>query len=181
MKKIALIGVGNILFFDEGVGCYAAKYMQENFDFPMPIEVVEGGTLGFKLMDYFQEYDRVVLVDTLSVDDAPGSIYHLPADTLLGLGNYRQTAHEVEVVEMLETCSLLGSMAEVSVVGIVPEDIEKVEFGLSATVTKAFSKLVDEIVIVLKESGVDVVQKEKLITLEQLIENYRNPVHPELV
>jgi hydrogenase maturation protease len=48
-------------------------------------------------MSYYQDYDRVLILDALTIDDEVGAIYNLPAQELLGLGSYKQTAHEVEV------------------------------------------------------------------------------------
>ena len=59
----------------------------------------------------------------MSIEDEVGSIYRLPSDVLLGLGTYRKTAHEVEIVEMLEIVSVLDSYANVTIIGIIPKDI----------------------------------------------------------
>ncbi|QDF28599.1 HyaD/HybD family hydrogenase maturation endopeptidase [Halarcobacter anaerophilus] len=141
MKNI-LIGVGNVLFKDEGVGIYASKYLQKNFDFGEELEIIEGGTLGFKLMTYFQEYDNVIILDTVSIEDKAGEIYRLPSDVLLGLGQYRKTAHEVEIVEMLEICSVLEKHAEVTILGIIPEDIQSVEIGLTQNIENRFDEYI---------------------------------------
>ena len=102
-KKNIVIGVGNMLFKDEGIGIYASEYISQNYEFDdKDLEIIDGGTLGFKLMAYFQEYDNVIILDTVSIEDEVGGIYRLPSDVLLGLGTYRKTAHEVEIVEMLE-------------------------------------------------------------------------------
>ena len=97
MKNTIIIGVGNMLFKDEGIGIYASEYIKQNYDFDEDLEIIDGGTLGFKLMAYFQEYDNVIILDTVSIEDEVGGIYRLPSDVLLGLGNYRKTAHEVEI------------------------------------------------------------------------------------
>lgn len=141
MKNI-IIGVGNLLFKDEGVGLYAAKYLQENFEFDEDLEIMEGGTLGFKLMTYFQEYDNVIILDTVSIEDKAGEMYRLPSEVLLGLGQYRKTAHEVEIVEMLEICSVLDKHAEVTILGIIPEDIVSVEIGLTKTIEDKFEDFI---------------------------------------
>lgn len=145
IKDTIVIGVGNILFRDEGVGVYAANYLRSNYDFSPSLEIIDGATLGFRLMSYFQEYKRIYIIDTISIDDKPGTIYKVPAEELLGLGTYRQTAHEVEIVEMLEICSLLDSMAEVVIFGIIPKDIESVEIDLSDELKSSFPALIDEI------------------------------------
>ncbi len=172
--KIAVIGIGNILFQDEGAGVYAATYLAKNYSFAPAIEIIDGGTLGFKLMRYYQEYDKIIIIDTVSIEDAPGSIYNLPSDALMGLGSYRKTAHEVEVVEMLEICSLLESMARVHVVGIVPEDIESVGIGLTKSMHDNFQNLIDEVLEELKKDSV-VPHLHNNISLDEIILNYANP------
>ncbi|NPA81023.1 MAG: hydrogenase maturation protease [Epsilonproteobacteria bacterium] len=174
MEKIAVIGIGNILFKDEGVGVYAAKYLKENFSFSPSIEIVDGGTLGFKLMGYYQTYDKVIILDTVSIEDEPGSVYNLPSEVLMGLGSYRKTAHEVEVLEMLEICSMLDKMAKVNVIGIVPKDIESVKIDLSEDMKRNFLSLVNEAVKEIERAGIEVREKSKT-SLEDIIENYNNP------
>ena len=138
-KKNIVIGVGNMLFKDEGIGIYAAEYISQNYKFDdKDLEIIDGGTLGFKLMTYFQEYDNVIILDTVSIEDEVGSIYRLPSDVLLGLGTYRKTAHEVEIVEMLEIVSVLDSYANVTIIGIIPKDIISVGIGLTATMEDKF-------------------------------------------
>ena len=135
--KIALIGAGTVIYQDEGVGVFATKYIENNYTFNQDITIVDGGVLGFQLMTYYQEFDKVIILDTITMDDKVGSIYNLPSEELLGLGSYKQTAHEVEIVEMLEICSLLEKMAIVSIIGIVPKDIETVGVGLTLIVVIA--------------------------------------------
>ena len=142
-KRNIVIGVGNMLFKDEGIGIYAAEYISQNYEFDdKDLEIIDGGTLGFKLMTYFQEYDNVIILDTVSIEDKVGDIYRLPSDVLLGLGNYRKTAHEVEIVEMLEIVSVLDSHANVTIIGIIPEDIISVEIGLTQSMENRFEEFI---------------------------------------
>jgi len=177
VKSIVIVGIGNILFQDEGIGCYAGRYLEENYDFSQPVEIIDGGTLGFKLMTYYQSHDRVIIIDTVSIDDVPGSVHNLPADALMALGAQRQTAHEVEVVEMLEICSLLDRMAEVSVVGMVPEDIVSVNIGVTQTVKRAFPSLIAEMINELRAAGVGVTPKAEQMSLDAIIDAYNAPTH----
>ncbi len=116
--------------------------------------LVDGGVLGFGLMSYYQDYDRVLILDALTIDDEVGAIYNLPAQELLGLGSYKQTAHEVEVAEMLEICSLLEKMAQVSIIGIVPKDIQSVNVGLSDELKAKFYDFIEAIMAELSHSNV---------------------------
>ncbi len=172
--KTAVIGIGNILFKDEGVGVYASKYISENFCFDKKVDIIDGGTLGFKLMRYYQEYDKVVILDTVSIEDEPGSVYNLPSKALLGLGSYRKTAHEVEVVEMLEICSFLEKMAKVNIIGIVPKDITSVEIDLTKEIKNSFLAFVNEAIRELEREGINSFQKSGK-DLDMIIREYANP------
>ncbi|MBD3841871.1 MAG: HyaD/HybD family hydrogenase maturation endopeptidase [Campylobacterales bacterium] len=172
--KIAIVGAGTIIYQDEGIGVYAAKYLEKNYEFDGDVTIVDGGVLGFHLMCYYQEYDKVIILDTITMDDDVGSIYNIPSQELLGLGSYKQTAHEVEIVEMLEICSLLEKMADVNIVGIVPEDIQSVNINLTATMKEKFPNMIQTAISEL-EKDVKVTQKNTYTPLEAIIDTYANP------
>jgi len=175
--KTAIIGAGTVIFNDEGVGVYAQKYLEQNYKFDGDITFVDGGVLGFKLMTYYQEYDKVIILDTITMnDDVAGSIYNLPADELMGLGSYKQTAHEVEIVEMLEICSLLENMADTNIIGIVPDDIATVKVSLSDTLKNEFPNFIKVALDELEKSGIKYEKNKDIISLEQIINSYANPV-----
>jgi hydrogenase maturation protease len=175
MSNIAVIGVGNILFSDDGIGVYAAKYLETNYCFEPEIDIIDGGTLGFNLMHYFHEYDHVFILDTLSIDEAAGSIYHLPSDVLLGLGDTRKTVHEVEVTQMIELASLMDARADIGVLGIIPSDIQTVAMDLSSIAKDHFGIFIQTILSVLEESGINAMQKDPIVVLGEILESYRDP------
>jgi hydrogenase maturation protease len=170
MKKIIILGIGNILFKDEGVGVYASRYLKKNYLFSSNIEIVDGGTFGLELLRFCQEYDKVIILDTISIKDKAGVIYSLPSDELVGLGSCRGTAHEVEVVQVLEICSMLDFESEVLVIGIVPKDIQSVEIGLSDEVRLNFPLFIDEVVKEVKKTGLKAVLCENVLPLNSIIE-----------
>lgn len=174
-KTTAIVGAGTIIFKDEGIGVYAQSYIDHNYDFEDEVEIVDGGVLGFQLMTYYQEYDNVLILDTITMDDDAGAIYSIPASELLGLGSYKQNAHEVEIVEMLEICSLLEKMADVHIVGIVPEDIESVDIGLSAAMEEKFESFVETGMKQLEQMGVKFQTKQNRTSLSDIILQYNNP------
>ena len=173
--KIAIVGAGTIIYQDEGVGVYASKYFEENFTFVDDVTLVDGGVLGFQLMTYYQDYDKVIILDTITMDDDVGSIYNLPSEELLGLGSYKQTAHEVEIIEMLEICSLLERMADVNIIGIVPKDIASVNIGLTDEMKSQFDNLIEAAVDELDKSGIKYKRNPQPVMLDAIIEHYANP------
>lgn len=137
--KTIVIGVGNTLFKDDGIGVYAASYLKNNYAFSPHLEILDGGTMGLNLIGYLQAYEQVVILDTLSIDDEPGKLYRIPGEAFHGLGAQRNTAHEVEIIQMLEAGALYDLKARVTILGIVPEDITSVSIGLSSALEKQFS------------------------------------------
>lgn len=175
MNSIAVIGVGNILFTDDGLGVYAAKYLESNYRFEPSIDIIDGGTLGFNLMRYFTHYDQVIILDTLSIDEAAGTVYHLPSEVLLGLGDTRKTVHEVEVTQMIELASLMDEKTRISVLGIIPWDIHTVAIDLSPTVKEQFAPFIQTLLTIVEETGIIVTPNDDLRSLDEIIESYRDP------
>jgi len=171
-----VVGAGNVLFHDEGVGIFAQRFLDENYNFSGDVTIVDGGVLGFQLMTYYQDYDRVLILDTITMhNDEAGSIYAIPAQELLGLGSYKQNAHEVEIVEMLEICSLLDKMADVTIVGIVPQDIIDVKTDLTPRIRANFDNFIKTAIGELEKMGIEVSQKADTKTLDEIIDMYQNP------
>ncbi|MEA3354770.1 MAG: hydrogenase maturation protease [Campylobacterota bacterium] len=160
MSKDIVIGIGNILFSDDGIGVFTAKVLKEHFSFSKEIDIVDGGTLGIGLVNYFSDYDNVLILDTISLDDEIGAIYSFPSNKLLNLDGFKNTTHEVEVVDMLRSSSLLENCAKVTVCAIVPNDIETVSIGLSCEFEDFFPSFLDAAVDEIEKLGVEVIKKD---------------------
>jgi hydrogenase maturation protease len=159
MAKNIVIGIGNLLFCDDGIGVIAASYLKRNFEYEPKLEIIDGGTLGLNLIEYFVDYDNVFIIDTISTCEEVGSIYKIPSDELLGGGRYKNTAHEVEVIQMLEICELYDKKAEITIFGIVPQDINSMEIGLSKKLIDKFDMLIETIIKNIGELDIRVTKK----------------------
>jgi len=175
--KIALIGIGNIMFHDEGLGAYLVKYIEENYESDPHLTIVEGGTLGFTLMTYYQEYDKVIVVGTGSKEGPVGTIASENAQEVMANEDAtRKTANEVEITMMIEICSFHEEMGEVQLITMVPEDIIDVRNGLTDSVLSHMPKLVDATLEELENSGIKL--KRSLgsqVSFETIIDGYANP------
>ena len=176
-KKIALIGSGNAFFKDEGVGLYAAKYIKENYFFePNIVEIVDGGTLGFKLMPLLQEFEEVIIVNTASDESKKvGEITLKNRDEFLEGALIKKTANEVEIAEMLQICSLSERMANVQVISIVPKDIISVSVSLSKELQSAWEAYIQTIIKTIENLDVKVQQKKESFSLEETLYIFENP------
>jgi hydrogenase maturation protease len=175
-EKIALIGIGNIMFHDEGLGAYLIKYIEENYEAHPKLTIVEGGTLGFTLMTYYQEYDKIIVVGTGSKEGGVGAISSENAEEVMANENAtRKTANEVEITMMIEICSFHEDMGEVQLITMTPQDIIDVKNGMTPEALSHMPKLVDATLNELASSGIELKRNSKNISFEEIIDFYANP------
>ena len=175
-KKVALIGSGNAFFKDEGIGLYAAKYIKENYIFTPEIEVVDGGTLGFKLMPLLQEFEEVIIINTASDESREvGEISVKTTDQFLDGTLVKKTANEVEIAEMLQICSLSQNMAQTTVISIVPSDIMAVEVALSEELRDLWNLYIKTVIDKIESLNIEIVKKTKQATLDDILNIFANP------
>ena len=175
-KRVALIGSGNAFFKDEGAGLYAVKYLKENYTFSPAIEIVDGGTLGFKLMPLLLEFDEVIIVNTASDETKEaGAISIKTTDEFLDGTLIKKTANEVEIAEMLQICSLTEVMAQTTVISIVPKDIIAVEVALTPELTSAWQNYIHATIQTIESLGTEVLKNEQEVPLEEILSIFANP------
>ncbi len=176
-RRIFVLGIGNLLEKDDGIGVYATAYMARNFTCNPHVEFINGGVEGINLLNTFLECDEMIVLDTIMLEDAPGSIYNIPSDKLAGLGVNSGGAHEVGVLQVMEMIELLGhTMPKTHVIGIIPQEIT-FEIGLSETLNETAEAFINTAMAQLRSSGVEVTRKSPEIALHTIIEHFR---HPEL-
>jgi len=175
-KKVALIGSGNVFFKDEGIGLYVVKYIKENYTFTPEIDIVDGGTLGFKLMPLLQEFDEVIIANTASDENKKvGDISIKTTNEFLDGSLIKKTANEVEIAEMLQICSLSEIMAETTVISIVPNDIITVEVGLSKELKEFWLRYIDVVISKIESVGIKVSKADKEFSIDKILDIFANP------
>jgi len=175
-KTIALIGSGNVFFKDEGIGLYGVKYLKENYTFTPNVEIVDGGTLGFKLMPLLQEFDEVIIINTSSDEtQTPCDITVKTTDEFLDGALVKKTANEVEIAEMLQICSMSEHVANTTVVSIVPKDIISVEVELSDEIKNVWEDYIATTIKVLNDLGVSLKKNSKELSLNEILNIFANP------
>lgn len=131
-KKALVLGIGNILMRDDGVGVRSVEAFERLYSTGNEIECLDGGTAGAKLADILSGFTYLVIVDAIKDGRQPGAIRHLKSDDILKNDTALTTAHGVGVRELLALAAFEGRAPETSVIGIVPE---KVCPGLTLTDT----------------------------------------------
>jgi hydrogenase maturation protease len=122
-KRALVLGVGNILLRDEGLGVRATEYIKDHFSFPPEVSVIDGGTGGLTLLKLLKDYDPVIILDAVASRSSPGTLYRIPASELPKAPPLMSTAHQLGVKELLSLASLEGYDPEVVIIGMEPLDM----------------------------------------------------------
>ncbi|MCR4941359.1 MAG: HyaD/HybD family hydrogenase maturation endopeptidase [Campylobacter sp.] len=133
--KILVLGIGNVMFGDEGVGVHFVNMLRQNYSFSHEsdeLDFVDGGTLAMTLSPIITSADKVVVVDCISADDAvAGDAFFFDYDAIPPKLSWSGSAHEVEMLETLQFIELSGDLPPTKILAIIPTRIEPMCFSLS--------------------------------------------------
>jgi hydrogenase maturation protease len=122
-KKIIVLGVGNLLLRDEGVGIHAIKELEKEC-FPAQVKIVDGGTGGIDLLFWLEEADYAIIIDCVKAEATPGTIFYFPVTELdLSTSGQITSLHEVNLNEFLLLAKKLGKLPPTVIYGIQPAEI----------------------------------------------------------
>lgn len=147
-SQITILGVGNILYRDEGVGVRAVERIAARYDFPDHIVPLDGGVLGVNLMGVISQADKLIVIDAVYNGGQPGDLHRLVGEQIPKRIVAKNSLHQVDLLEALTLCSAIDKNPETVIVGIEPQDIETLEVELTPLIA---SRLDDLIAMALKE------------------------------
>ncbi len=159
-SRILVLGIGNILLRDEGVGVHAVNRFRELYSAPASVEIIDGGTMGLDLMPYFEGKTHVVVVDAVRGNgEPPGTISRFSGSGVLGFLGERISPHQIGLSDLL-ACTAVGSQLPEHIVllGIVPESLET-GLEMSLTVQGKLDEIVGLLYNELKAAGATPVPK----------------------
>lgn len=145
MKAIKIIGIGNILMKDEGIGVAVIEELK-GLSLPGDVELIDGGTSGLGLFEYLKEGDYAIIIDCVDFKAQAGTVIKFkPDDVNMRNNNLRLSLHECNLVDVLNLTKALGIDCDVTVFGVQPQEI-KPEIGLSAVLKDSIPKVANGIV-----------------------------------
>lgn len=118
-----VIGLGNPLMGDDGLGIAAAQRLSE-WELPEDVQVVDGGTWGLNLLPVIEDAERVILVDAVDVGEAPGTLVRLPRERLPKYLATKISPHEVDLRDVLALAELRRTLPEdTTAIGLQPQTV----------------------------------------------------------
>jgi hydrogenase maturation protease len=153
-SEIALMGLGNILLRDEGVGVHVLNRIKEQYTFSPPVQLIDGGTLGFALLPFFEDCGRILIVDAVDFGKEPGHIEAMEDDHIPSVFLPKLSVHHIGLCDVLFAAKLMGIKPEkICLVGIQPGSID-VGLEMTETIKSALGDLTGLIIMKLKEWNV---------------------------
>ncbi len=120
MSSIAVIGLGNTLLGDEGFGVHLINDLKSKYVFSDNVKILDGGTIGFLLIEHFLENNYLIFIDAIRANDKPGSIYKFNVKQLPPNITFVSSIHEIGLGDILGHVALMGLERETIVIGIEP-------------------------------------------------------------
>jgi hydrogenase maturation protease len=153
-RRIGVLGIGNVLMGDDGVGPYTVKMLEARYKFPKQVELQDVGTPGLGITSVFSEYDAVILIDAVNAKKNPGEVKVYRKDELVQVPlKQRISPHDPALVEALLFAELSGKCPkEVLLVGVVPEACE-LKCELSAAVQAGVEAAIGMVLTELEQLG----------------------------
>ena len=151
--RILVMGVGNILFTDEGLGVRVIEALEETYAFSDNVELYDGGTLGMRLMDPIMNSDYLIVVDAVLGDGEPGSVYRLKDDDLRKSLAFKNSMHQTDLIDTLIYCDIAGHRPDAVVVGIEPYDFQTMAVELSGPIKEKLPQIMEEVVAEICKAG----------------------------
>ncbi|MBI5132785.1 MAG: HyaD/HybD family hydrogenase maturation endopeptidase [Rhodopseudomonas palustris] len=124
--RILILGIGNILWADEGFGVRAVEAFHRAFEVPDNVTVLDGGTQGLYLVNFLQDHDHLLVFDAIDYGLPPGTLKRIDGDEVPKFtGAKKMSLHQTGFQEVLSAADLLGAAPKrLVLIGCQPQDLE---------------------------------------------------------
>jgi len=146
-EHVMILGVGCLLFKDEGFGVRVVEKLQKWYEFPENVSLVDGGVLGMNLLGVISEADQLIVVDAIRNKGNPGDLYRLDGEAIPDRVRAKNSLHQVDFLEALTMCKALDKIPEAVIVGVEPEDIDTLSTELTPAIQPKIDPAIDMVLV----------------------------------
>jgi hydrogenase maturation protease len=160
--RVTVLGLGNILLSDEGVGVHALNTLQSRYVCPPSVEFIDGGTMGLDLLPLFQARDRILIIDAVDFGKAPGHVGTLEGDKIPSVLISKLSVHHIGLSDVLFAAKLMRETPlDVCLVGIQPKELD-VGLDMTPEIRVKLDTLIELVLQKLKEWNIECVLRSPL-------------------
>jgi hydrogenase maturation protease len=156
-NKILILGIGNYLMGDEGIGVQVANKMIHD-NLPAGVDVLDGGTGGFHLLEYFEQYPNVILIDATLDQNPPGTIRLIKPKFAKDFPPAMST-HDIGLKDMVSALQLMGTMPIIDLFVVSIESIQQQGIELTPEIEAVVPLIIDKV----KELMYSLLETEKIV------------------
>ena len=159
---VLIMGIGNYLMGDEGVGVHVAQRLEQTA-LPPGIDVLDGGTGGFYLMEYFENYPVVILVDA-TLDERPLGTVRLIEPRFAADFPRAMSPHDIGLRDLVEGLAILGKIPKIYLFAVSIEMVQPQQMELSLELEKTLPALLEKVTeLALAKLNAQVVKTVELV------------------
>jgi len=160
--RILVLGVGNILLSDEGIGVRVIEALEQRYVMPEGVEVLDGGTAGMELLEAMANRTHLIIVDAIvSRKSEPGALLILRDEEVPVLFNNKISPHQLGLSDVLSALRFTGEFPDkITLVGVIPHSLEP-NIGLTPTVEASLEPALQAVLAALQESGITPALRER--------------------
>jgi hydrogenase maturation protease len=170
--KVLALGIGNVMFSDEGVGVHLCRLIEQKYSFSSPlhtVDFVDGGTMAEHLIPIIAQYDYVVLFDCVSAAGGEiGDVYFFDFENVPNAITWQGSAHEVEMLQTLTMMDLVGDRPPTKVIGIIPEVITITTLQMTEAIKKGSLVMEQTFIDHMRSLGFEVVAVKPELTIQEV-------------
>lgn len=165
-QHVMIMGIGCILYRDEGFGVRVLERLMTEYEFPDHISLVDGGVLGVNLLGVMSQADQLIVIDAIRNKGIPGTPYRLEKKAISDRIRLKNSLHQVDFIEALTLCQALDKVPETVYIGVEPEDIDTLSLEMSPRVQDSIGTVMDMVLAEMDRLGVSYCKREKALPLE---------------
>lgn len=145
-----ILGIGNYLMGDEGIGVHVANCLEQMDPLPEGVTVLDGGTGGFHLLEYFELYDHIILIDATLDNNVPGTIRKIKPRFATDFPPAMST-HDIGLKDLVSALQILGKMPEIDLFVVSIATIQQQGIELTPEIGAVVPAIIDQILTLLAE------------------------------
>lgn len=143
MKKILVLGIGNILMGDEGVGVHTIKALQDK-SLPENVDLLDGGTGGFHLMSYFQQYENIIMIDATMDNKSAGAVNVIQPKFASDFPK-SLSAHDIGLKDMIESITIIDKLPKIFLITVTIAELRSMHMELSLPIKNSIPEVIEKI------------------------------------
>lgn len=125
MNPICVLGLGNVLLTDEGVGVHALELFQRKYRTPEGVDLIDGGTSGVDMIDLIANREFLLVIDAVHTGDEPGSLVSIAGDDVRAFFRTKISPHQLGLSDLLAHLELTDERPKgMEVIGMVPKNMD---------------------------------------------------------